>query len=43
MGCAVGATFKSMLLIDDDDAVMFRRVRKVFENTKNLGEIKFWE
>jgi hypothetical protein len=22
---------------------MFRRVNKIFENTKNLGEMKFWE
>jgi hypothetical protein len=43
MGCAAGATFKPMLLMNDDDTAMFRRVRKIFENTKNLGEIKFWE
>jgi hypothetical protein len=43
MGCVVGATFKLMLLMDDDDATMFRRVRKIFKNTKNSGDIKFWE
>jgi hypothetical protein len=43
MGCAARATFKSMLLTDNNDATMFRRVRKIFENTKNLGEMKFWE
>ena len=43
MGSFAGVTFKLMLLTDDDDAAMFRRVRKIFENTKNLGDIKFWE
>jgi hypothetical protein len=43
MGSAIRATFKSMLLTDDNDAAMFRRVKKIFENTKNLGEMKFWE
>jgi hypothetical protein len=42
MGSFVGVTFKSMLT-DDDDVTMFRGVRKIFENRKNLGEIKFWE
>jgi hypothetical protein len=32
-----------MLLTNDNNAVMFRRVRKISENTKNLGEMKFWE
>jgi hypothetical protein len=40
MGYVTEVTFKSMLLTDDDDATMFRRVNKIFENTKNLGEIK---
>jgi hypothetical protein len=40
MGYVIEVTFKSMLLTDDDDATMFRRVKKIFENTKNLGEIK---
>jgi hypothetical protein len=43
MGCVAGATFKSILLTYDNEAAMFRRVRKIFENTKNLGEMKFWE
>jgi hypothetical protein len=43
MGCATGVTFKSMLLTNDNDAAMFRRVKKIFKNTKNLGEMKFWE
>jgi hypothetical protein len=32
-----------MLLTDNNDVTMFRRVRKIFKNTKNLGEMKFWE
>jgi hypothetical protein len=40
MSYVTEVTFKSMLLTDDDDATMFWRVKKIFENTKNLGEIK---
>jgi hypothetical protein len=43
MSCVTEATLKSMLLTDDNDAVMFSRVRKIFENIKNLGEMKFLE
>ena len=43
MGSTVVATFKSILLTDDNDVAMFRRATKIFENTKNSGEMKFWE
>jgi hypothetical protein len=40
MWCDVGAAFKSMLLIKDNESTILS-IRKIFENTKKLGETKF--
>jgi hypothetical protein len=40
MCCVVEATFKSMLLIKDNESAILG-VMKIFENMKKLGEMKF--